>query len=683
MLLGGILLGLITGLALGGRLDNLIAIRLRWPLLLFGAVAVRYATELAIGHDVALVRALQLPLLLGAYLIVAAALWANRTRPGFTMALVGVAFNSVAITVSGGFMPVWEPSLVAAGLDPAAIPSPIHVVLPPPLDLGFLVHGGPLGDVFPIPLPFVRNVASVGDVFLSLGLAFFLFAGVLRKPAELVEEAALGAAAGHTTTARLPRPVSVAVAELAVRPETGLAGSLAEAAVIARPVILGGSGAGIAIPVLSGAPVARVRAIGAEAPAIASAIERLRNHPYIRLALNGPFSALWVGQVVSLFGDRVHQVALAFLVLGTTGSAVAVSLVFVAATLPNLVLGPVAGTLVDRWDQKQVMVVSDLLRATVVLVIPVAAVTNVLLVYPLVFALTSISIFFRPARVAVLPRIVRDDELVTANSATWVAETLDDVIGYPLAGLFVAFLGSALPLAFWVDAASYVASAALVMAVAIPPVLRSEAVAAGVAGVLADMRVGWRFLRDEAVLRANTLQAVVAQFSAGVIIALTPVYAERVLRGDGLDPTAIYAFLETGIGVGNLVGGFVLGLVGARIAKGRLVIGGYVAYGLCVAGLALVGQVGPALGLAFGMGVMNMVYVIPSQTLFQERTPADMIGRVVGFRFSAVFGSMTLAMAVGGLLGEAIGVAEVIGLFGVVAAVAGAAGLLSRPLREA
>ena len=201
------------------------------------------------------------------------------------------------------------------------------------------------------------------------------------------------------------------------------------------------------------------------------------------------------------------------------------------------------------------------------------------------------------------------------------------MIGYPLAGLFVAFLGAALPLAFWLDAASYVASAGLIMAVAIPPVARTAAVPAGLSGVLADLRAGWRFLRGEAVLRANTLQAVVAQFSAGIIIALTPVYAQRVLQSDTLDPTAIYAFLETAIGVGNLVGGFVLGLVGARIAKGPLVIVGYVAYGLCVAGLAVIGKVGIAIGLAFGMGVMNMVYVIPSQTLFQERSPADMIGR--------------------------------------------------------
>ena len=87
------------------------------------------------------------------------------------------------------------------------------------------------------------------------------------------------------------------------------------------------------------------------------------------------------------------------------------------------------------------LVVSDILRAATVLLIPVAATVNIWLAYPLVFVVTTISMFFRPARVAILPRIVREDELLTGNSAMWVGETIVDVIGYPLAGLFVVALG--------------------------------------------------------------------------------------------------------------------------------------------------------------------------------------------------------------------------------------------------
>ena len=78
-----------------------------------------------------------------------------------------------------------------------------------------------------------------------------------------------------------------------------------------------------------------------------------------------------------------------------------------------------------------------------------------------------------------------------------------------------------------------------------------------------------------------------------------------------------------------------------------------------------------------------MVFVIPSQTLFQQRTPADLIGRVVGFRFSLVFGSMTLAMGISGLLAEQFGVAPVIGLFGLVSVLAGLGGLFVPALRDA
>ena len=78
-----------------------------------------------------------------------------------------------------------------------------------------------------------------------------------------------------------------------------------------------------------------------------------------------------------------------------------------------------------------------------------------------------------------------------------------------------------------------------------------------------------------------------------------------------------------------------------------------------------------------------MVYLIPSQTLFQQRTPADMMGRVVGFRFAAIFGAMTLAMGVGGILAELLGIRETLVIFGVVTLLAGLAGLLLKPLRDA
>jgi DHA3 family macrolide efflux protein-like MFS transporter len=694
VLIAGIVFGLVLGLVAGGSITNLAAVRLRWIGILFVAVIVRFGTEAAIGAGVDIVQALRLPLFGLSFGLLLAGLWVNRSNPGMSLAFVGILLNTIAVLANAGYMPIWEPALIQAGFPADAVLSPFHFIPNPTLDATFLLHAGPLGDILPIPLPFIRNVASIGDVFLSAGLGFFLFATVLRSPAEAAEEegVARGGDPGVAAAEHPPRSVLAAVLGQRVQAETSLAPGLAEASVLNRPLVLGGSASGLSAPGSSigarvGATIARLPLPDDNAVVLprlgTEVVERVRRHPYVRLALNGSFSSLWVGQLISLFGDRIHQIALAFLVLDRTQSPVAVAFVFVAATLPNLLLSPIAGTYVDRWNQKEVMVVSDLLRAAIILLIPIAVFTNVLAVYPLVFAVTSISIFFRPARVAALPRIVRSDELLTANSAMWIAETIADVVGYPIAAVFVASLGSALPLAFWIDAATYGASAALIFSIVVPPVPREASEGEERPTVMADLRAGYHFLRNETTLFANTLQATVAQFTLGVLIALTPYYAQGIVAGHDIDPKAAYGFLEAAIGVGNLLGGFAIGVIGSRFARGKTVIVGYAALGACVMALALVGNLGLAIGLMFGAGIANMIFVIPSQTMFQERTPAAMLGRVVGFRFALVFGSMTIAMAVSGILAASVGAAAVLGVFGLMTMLAGLAGLLVPAVRDA
>ena len=683
MLIGGILLGLVVGLLAGGRLANLAHIQLRWSWLLVTAVVVRFATEAALNAQVGVIEALRLPLLATAFGLLLVALWVNRSYPGLSLAFLGVLSNALVIIANGGFMPIWGPALDAAGLTEADVNRAFHVVVDAEAGdfLGRLLI---LGDVIPLPIPFIPNVYSLGDLFLGLGLGFFLFAGVVRVPTASEEQA----------DAELRRKLDRE--GLGIPPTSGLAPGLEESASLDRPTILGTERQRLATPAASIVAAATAPPLAGDvtAPPIAPPVPRIppdvlarvRRHPYVRLALNGSFTALWSGQLISLFGDRVHQVAIAAIVFVLTGSPIAVAAVFVAATLPNLLFGPIAGTLVDRWDHREVLVVSDILRAATVLLMPIAAATNVLLVYPLVFGLTTISIFFRPARVAILPRLVREDELLTANSALWVGETMADVIGFPLAGLFVALVGEAVPLAFWFDAATYLASALLLSTLVARPIARTRDSASrepGATGFRGELVEGWRFLRNEPVLLANTMQGVVAQLTIGVLIGQTAIFAEEVFGAQGFDWRAVYGFIEGSQGAGNLMGGFVIGLVGTRLAKGRMIIAGYTALGLLTTLMALSGDLAVVLAIAFGIGIANMVFIIPSQTLFQERTPANLIGRVVGFRFSLVFGAMTLSIALGGLLAAVIGVTTVIAVFGLVTMTAGLAGWFVPAVREA
>ena len=248
----GVFLGLALGLLAGGQLDNLVHVRLRWLPLLLLAAAARFGLDAALAAG-AIPDGLRLWLVLATYILLTIMLLANRGLPGLTAAALGTAANGIAIVANGGWMPVWQPSLAAAGFDPNALHSNFHRMLVGPVDAGFFAHGGPLVDIIPIPIPIVQSVASVGDLMLGAGLAFFVFAALVRAP--------------------LLVSVSIPTDRAAER----LAGG-------ARPK----------------------DALG---------------NPYVRLATNGAFSAMWLGQVVSSLGDRVHQVALVFLVARATDNS--------------------------------------------------------------------------------------------------------------------------------------------------------------------------------------------------------------------------------------------------------------------------------------------------------------------------------------------------------------------------
>lgn len=639
MILLGPLLGLIAGLLARGRLVRLIDVRLRWAALLFAALALRVGTQIAITNDIDLAATLRLPLFGAAFGLLALGAWFNRDHPGMLAVAVGLAANGLAIVVNGGWMPVWQPALDAVGITLGDPHLSFYRPLSPDLDLNFFLSAGPLGDVIPLPLGALREVASVGDLLIAVGLGWFIFATLLRGREDPEGGVSLGPG----------RRMAV---------ETGLG--------LERPIMLGGGrGAGLSTPFPVGG--------------------RVRGHPYIRLALNAPFAAYWLAQTISLFGDRLHQVALGVLVYAITDSPLLTGLVFLAATLPNIMLGPIAGTFVDRWEHKRVLIASDLLRAVMVLSLPFAAQIEIYLVYPIVFAITTVSLFFRPAKVAILPRIVPADDMLAASSATWTADTLADLCGFPVAGIFVAVLGADLALAFYVDSATYILSALLIAGIAVAPLVRETAPKLGgairtFANELAD---GWRFLRGQPALIQNTLISALAQMSVGVTLALTVVYARDALDGRLIPYPQNYAAIETAIGIGNLVGGLAVGMLGARLRKGWMVVGGFVGMGLAIVILGLTSNVAVALAAATVMGVANLIFIIPTQTIFIEMTPVELMGRVVAFRGSLVFGSMTLAMAVSGVLAEVVPVGVVIAAFGLLTALGGLIGALLPAVRDA
>lgn len=664
MFLSAILLALLTGALLGGGLPRLADLKLRWLPVLGLALALRIgAVLLRVNRP-----EIDLPLnwaFIAVYGLILVWLAGNWRVPGLQVAAVGIGLNTIAVVANGGMMPIWRGAFAAAGFAPGDIVGdPFHVLADTTSLATFVANGGIFGDVVPIPLPLIRDVVSIGDILLALGIFWAIVYSMTRPEAPVRPGLALGPSplrptAGSEFQAGLAY-ANAATAGTATLPRFAPGGGFGQPQAATGPMPSPAPAGALEAP-----PQKRVRA----------------QSPYLRLSRNRNFSLLWTGQLVSFMGDRVHQIALAFMV-ETRHGALEVGLTFAATAVPNVLLGPLAGALVDRWDRRRTMIISDVARGLLVLLVPVAIEINIGLVYLIAFALATVSLLFRPAKNAILPQIVKDDELVTANSASTVNETVADLLGYPLAGVVVAALAGAIGTAFVLDAATYLVSAVLLAAMVVP---RQDLGAAPFrpSVVWGEMAEGWRFLTRQSELMANTVVSSVAQIAVGAEIVCSILYAEQVLDTSVIPHPQNYALLMAAIGAGSIVGGILVGAVATRLPKGPMSIVGFIVFGLAMASAGFVSNPFVAIGIFFFTGIVNMVFLIPNITLFQERTPQRLMGRVVSTRQALVFGVMALSMGASGWLAGVIGPAAVLTLGGLVCAVAGAAGIFIPAMRNA
>jgi MFS family permease len=490
-------------------------------------------------------------------------------------------------------------------------------------------------------VPVIRDVVSIGDILLAIGIFWAIVYSMTRAEAPARSTVALGASP-------FLRPAVAA---------TGMAGSAyGDASVIPAEM--------------------------SEAQAEVAGVRR--QSPYLRLVRNRNFSLLWVGQLVSLFGERIHTVALGFLVYDATGgSALEVGLTFAATAVPNVLLGPLAGTLVDRWNRRITMAVCDIVRAALLIAVPFVINVNVALVYVMAFLIATVTLLFRPAKTAVIPAIVEERDLITANSMSSVADTAADLVGLPLAGILIGALMGSLELAFVLGAVTYLVSAVLILAMQVP---RQELIDSPMrlSAIWAEMVEGWNFLRHQVELFSNTIISTIAQLAVGAEIVATIPYTQEVLQSSSaLPPETIYALLLTSIALGSVIGGIGVGWIGDRVRKGPMTIVGFIGMGLSLVVAGFVREPLVAIGVFFFTGLFNMVFIIPTITLFQQRTPQRLMGRVVSSRQALVFGAIAASMGLSGWLSDLVGADTVLIVAGAICALAGLAGVLIPPMRSA
>ena len=355
------------------------------------------------------------------------------------------------------------------------------------------------------------------------------------------------------------------------------------------------------------------------------------------LQLRPKFRALWLAQVISLTGDWFNTIASVIMVNRYSDSGLAVGGLFLARALPPFLLGPVAGVVADRFDRRKVLILSDVLRAMIVLCfLLVDRPEHLWLLYTLTVLQFSVSSFFEPARASLMPALVKNDELLTANtlaSITWSAMlTLGGVIGGLTASLF------GVRVSLLVDAASFLASAALVLT--IPGQFQSGAVNALESG-WQNFVEGMSYVRKDLDVGLVTLVKALGQVGSFDII--TAIYASHVFH-EGQEGATTLGLMFTAFGVGAVLGPLISNRFGNAntIWLRRAILVGFV----CMPLAWLIVGIAPALPVALAgcvlRGVGGSINWTYSDVLLQMTVPNHLLGRVFAFNI-AIF---TLAVSI-------------------------------------
>jgi MFS transporter, DHA3 family, macrolide efflux protein len=362
----------------------------------------------------------------------------------------------------------------------------------------------------------------------------------------------------------------------------------------------------------------------------------------------GGLRRLWIGQLISVFGDFLALFAVigyvSFKLHGTPEQVTGISIAYL---IPLAFFGPLAGVFVDRWNVKVTMIASDLTRS--VLALSLVFVHTIWGIYAIFFAISMVSSFFAPAQSVTVRAIVPKEGLMSANALLMQAMQITRILSPSAASAIVAALG--ISACYYLDAASFLFSALMLSQIAINRTIAAPS-SGGVKSVLDQLFGGMKFIFTHAAISFVVLAMGAAMFAMSCFGPLIAIYVRDLLHaGNSLD-----GILSSLIGVGMLVGSFLL----QRLTKGRrkemVVLAGLLMIGFAILITALFKFAAvTALGM-FGVGFGVAFIIAPSQALFQQETPVTMVGRVSSSFLSVLTFSQVLGLMISGAIAQTIGI---------------------------
>ena len=390
-----------------------------------------------------------------------------------------------------------------------------------------------------------------------------------------------------------------------------------------------------------------------------------------------PFRAFWLGFTLSALGDAMTNVALIWYVYQTTHAPQAVGLLLLCYTGPVIVGGLLAGSLLDRLNRRTVMLVDATFRGSVVALIPLLYALGhlalwhlyvVAVIYGLLYMITL------AGAPSLIPSLVAQEQLATANALETLSYTLSSVCGPPLAGLLIVQLGA--PNVLVLDALSYAAFALALTR--IPARLGQPSLHSAVSGKQdARLSDAFRLVRSNRVLLSTTLMYMIFNLGQGFLVVWLPILSDRV--GGGPE---VYGLCLGAMAVGEVSGALLAGSIEVPLSLGVQICLGQTLAGVSLL-LLLAGQqlwwVLPGLAL---LGLFSAPLTIWAQTLRMQIIPEALRGRTFALLRTLMQGTGPLASALAGVLLPLLGLVAMMGASALLIGGPGLAGMQVNALRQ-
>jgi MFS family permease len=373
------------------------------------------------------------------------------------------------------------------------------------------------------------------------------------------------------------------------------------------------------------------------------------------------FRLFFGGQSISLVGTWITRVATSWLVYRLTGSALLLGVAGFAGQIPTLIITPFAGVLVDRHDRRRILLFTQfgsLLQSALLAVLTFADIITVRQIIWLQVVQGIINSFDTPARQAFVSEMVEDRrDLPNAIALNSSMVNGTRIIGPSIGGVLIAAFGEGW--CFAIDAISYVAVIASIIAMRVQPRVRHEAAEMH---LLEELRHGWRYVLQSVPIRsALTLVAIVSTAGTPYTV-LMPAIAAQVLHGG---PNTL-GLLMTGTGVGALSGALYLAQRESVVGLGRIIMWASAVFGIGLVIFSLTTSLWPAFFVLAIAGCGFMIHLAATNTVLQTIVEEQLRGRVMSFYTMAFFGTVPIGSLLGGIMADRYGATRTVLVSGIV-----------------